>query len=126
MRCLNLEDFPGEVAALVDAVQCPLSWGEAWRVIALGLGGLVVVCAVGWVWWTCRGGARFQPLGGSTPILRRGSPPRGRMRQDATREDLEETGSIMTLEESRGRQVRKYKMKKKFGIGKEELQAENV
>ena len=30
----------------------------------------------------------------------------------ATREDLEETGSTMILEESRGRQVRKYKMKK--------------
>ena len=48
------------------------------------------------------------------------------MRHDATREDLEEAGSTMILEESRGRQVRKYKMKKKFGIGKEELQAENV
>ena len=28
------------------------------------------------------------------------------------REDLEETGSTMILEESTGRQVRKYKMKK--------------
>ena len=34
------------------------------------------------------------------------------MRQDATREDPEEAGSTMILEESRGRQVRKYKMKK--------------
>ena len=113
-ECLDRADWKEEVEAMMDLVQCPLSWGEAWRVLALGAGGLVVVAVAGWSWWKCRRGARFQPLGGSTPILRRGSPPRGRMRQDAMREDLEETGSTMILEESRGRQVKKYKMKKKI------------
>ena len=102
VECVNR---PAEVRALVDLLQCPLSWGEAVKVVALGMGGLVAVGVAGWVWCRCRArsGARFRPLVGSSPILRRvGSLGGGR--GEATREEQEVTGSTLLLE-SGGLQV---------------------
>ena len=103
-ECLDRADWKEEVEAMMDLVQCPLSWGEAWRVLALGAGGLVVVAVAGWSWWRCRRVAGFRPLAGSSPILRREGARRREVREDYPGEQ-EATRSTLVLEESRDGQV---------------------
>ena len=95
-ECLDRADWKEEVGAMMDLVQCPLAWSDAWRVLALGAGGMVVVGVAGCVWWRCRGAARFRPLAGSTPILRRVGPPY-RGVEVAAREEQESTLSTFIL-----------------------------